>query len=208
MDLSTNRKKERALAGKPKALRNQILGSLGASILITFFILLGCGSDSKPAKNEKAAASAVANKTQSVARLVLGNNQTAREEGGKAKKEPASRFIEIFPGVTKEDIDAEARVARKEFDKPTTEIFPGITRKEVDARLEASRKEPPPDMEIFPGITRKEVEARLAAERQKPENKVREIIPGVTLEEVNAKRGQQQGSPDMKKEIFAPSAGK
>jgi hypothetical protein len=206
MNINTDNGKEVALTRKPKALRNLILSSLGALVLIIFFLLLGCGSDSKPAKNEKAAASTVANK-QSLARLVIGDKQTSPGEGGKVKKEPESQLIKIFPGVTREDIEVRARAAQKEFEKPTTEIFPGITRKEVEARIEASPKELPPDAEIIPGITRKEIEARLAAEGQARDSRMREVIPGVTLEELNAKRAPE-AAPDMMREMFPPSGEK
>ena len=157
-------------AGRRIGSKLLVLVGLGAMVLTVLSFLPGCGSDSTPGgsvkgKSAKPAARAEAVKPLSPGALLIDQEGTVP---GKVKKQPDSKQIEMFPGVTPEVLEARLAESRKKYLSMRHEVFPGITQEELDARVAASRqKYLSMRHEVFPGITQEELDARVAASLQK-----------------------------------------
>jgi hypothetical protein len=161
-----------------------VLVTLGTMVLAVCSLLLGCGSDSTPASGVKGKHASTATKSgivksQAVTQLLPNQEAAGPGKKGLVKKPPDAKTIEVFPGVTAEQV--EAKLAANRAKRPT-EVFPGVTAEEVEAKLAANRAKRP--TEVFPGVTAEQVEAKLAANRAK---RPTEVFPGVTAEQVEAK---------------------
>ena len=119
------------MSRKHICLRIPVLIGLGAMGLLVFGLLPGCGSDSTPAGVVK-----------------TGPGEKALVKKALVKKQPDSKHIEVFPGVTLEEVEATMAASRT---NPPREVFPGVTLEEVEAKMAASRTNQP--KEVFPGLT-------------------------------------------------------
>lgn len=170
---SGQRKGGRALFRKRVWLRTLVLAGLGAMVLTGLCLLPGCGSDSTPGgsvkgKNAKTATSPKTKNMQGPTSLLVDKEETGPGKMGKIKHQPEANFVEPFPGVTKEELDAGMEAAQKLLESPGHEIFPGMTKVELEARLEADRTSfDPKTAEVYPGMTKAELDARLEARPDK-----------------------------------------
>jgi hypothetical protein len=173
---------------------------LGA-MLLAVFGLSGCGSDSTPAgvkgKNPPPATKSGSMNSQAVTPRLADQEAYSAGKKGFVKKQPDSKNIEVFPGVTLEEVEATMAASRT---KLPIEVFPGVTSDEVEATMAANRINLP--VEVFPGVTLAEVEAKMTASRT---NRPIEVFPGITLAEVEAKMAANRTNLPM--ELF-PGKGK
>jgi hypothetical protein len=173
---SGQRKGHRGLFRNRICSKLLVLVGLGTMVLAVCSLLSGCGSDSTPGgsvkgKNAKTATKSGTMKPQAVTPLLADQEETGPGKKSLAKKPPDSKNIEVFPGVTIEEVEAKLAANRA---KPSTEVFPGITMEEVEAKLAEGRAKRP--TEVFPGVTAAQVEAKLAEGRaQRPTN----VFPGL-----------------------------
>jgi hypothetical protein len=169
------------LSQKHICLRILVLVSLGSMVLAVFGLLPGCGSDSTPSgvvkgKNAPTATKSGTMKPQAVAPLFSDQEETGAGKKALVKKQPDSKHIEVFPGVTQEEVEAEMAANRT---NPPQEVFPGVTLEEVEAEMAANRTNPP--KEVFPGVTLEELGATVQAAGQKPDLELMmETFPGAT----------------------------
>jgi len=172
---------------------------LGAMVLTVLGLFPGCGSDSTPGaavkgKSDKPAASAKAVKPQGSVALLVDQGGAV---SGKVKQQPNPQLMEVFPGVTREVLEAKLAESRKKHRSMRQEVFPGITQEDLDARISASRqKHRSMRQEVFPGVTQEDLDARIAANRQK-HSPGQMILPGKgTQADYDAAR--QQVKPDSR----------
>lgn len=169
-----------------------VLVIFGTMVLAVCSILPGCGSDGTPGasvkgKNDNAATGSKVPKMQGAIPL-LTDTQGNGGRLGSLKKSPEVQRVEIFPGITQDELDAKKAAHDKKLKEPGLEIFPGITREQMDAKLQAHRKQVlDPDIEIFPGITQEQLNAKFAAQRVQVLSQINQMFPGITSEQLNAK---------------------
>lgn len=202
-----------AEAGRKPALKriwSRLLAGagVGAMVLTVLSFLPGCGSDSTSGgsvkgKDAKPAARAAGVKPQAPVALLVDQEGKAP---GKVKKQPDFQFNEVFPGVTREALEAKLAESRKNHHAVRQEVFPGLTQEDIDAKIAANRqKHLSKPQEIFPGITQADLDARIAANRQRHDPR-QMILPGAgTQADYNAAR--QQVKPDNR-QMLPPGGGK
>ena len=140
-------------------LRFLVIVGLGAMVVTVFPLLSGCGSDSTPGgsvkgKNAPTAAKSGATKMQMGSPLLVREVGADPEKMGLVQKRSDSKPIEMFSGMSLEELEAKAAAERKKYNSPDTEILPGITKKEVEAKLASQKNIGPKVSEIFPGYDR------------------------------------------------------
>lgn len=175
MDEQTRRQGDRAIPRRCIWLRASVFFGLGA-LLMLFFLLPGCGSDSQPVKSEKTAAHKGSGSQASVP-LLLDNQDPHRAIGkGAVAKEPARKTV-VPPDISKEELDRRSAEAQKIAESPGVQVMPGITREEMDRRnAEAQKIAETPGLEIMPGVTKEEMARRTAeAEKSAPPWFVRKL---------------------------------
>lgn len=160
-----------------------VLVGLGAMVFTVLSCLPGCGSDSTPGgsvkgKNAKPAARAEGVKPQVPSTLLMDQAGTVP---GKMKKQPDSQRMEVFPGVTREELEARLAESRKNHAAMRPEVLPGITQEQLDARLAQSRKNHlAMRQEVLPGITQEQLGAKLAESRKMHDPKEMRLPAGGT----------------------------
>jgi hypothetical protein len=171
-----------------------VLAGLGTMVLTGLCLLPGCGSDSTPGGSVKGkdakTASLGAKKSGGAISLLADKDKEGMDPGkmGQIKPQPESRRIEVFPGMTTDEMEAKAAAEQKKFVAMDNEVAPGITKKELEAKIAADREKfLSQPQEIFPGITQEELKAKIAADREKFLSQPQEIFPGITQEELKAK---------------------
>jgi hypothetical protein len=187
-----------------------VVVGLGAMVLTVLGFLPGCGSDSTPGgavkgKSAKPAARAEGVKAQTPAALVLDQAGMAPE---KVQKQPGSQRVEVFPGLTREVLEAKMAESRKNQLAMRQEVFPGITKEELDAKIAADRqKHISMRQEVFPGITKEELESRIATNRQKHDPRQMTLPGAGTQKEVDYNAARQQVKPGDR-QLLPPTGGK
>ncbi len=157
-------------------LKPLLITCLGAMVLSILCLLPGCGSEG--GKKDKTAASAKGVKP--LTKMPLTNFN-----GGTVKREPLPPTTEVYPGLTVREVEERMVEARKRAEAPDYQVFPGITKSELDAKISAQQRTAPEKTEIFPGLTKQELDARMAAHLSRSGN---DGLPaGITKEELNAK---------------------
>ena len=164
----------------PKRIWPRLLAGvgLGAMVLTVLSFLPGCGSDSTPGgsvkgKNAKPAARAEGVKPQPPVALLVDQAGTVP---GKVKQQPDFKFNEVFPGVTREALEAKLAESRKNHLAVRQEVFPGITQADLDARIAANRQKHDPRQMILPGAGT-QADYNAARQQVKPGN--RQMLPPV-----------------------------
>ncbi len=179
MKKSTRRHEGGAPARRSIWLKALPFAGLGA-LLTILFLLPGCGSDSNPTgavmgKNDKTAARQDKKATAAVPLVLEQGMAKEPPEDLTAKNAAAleiakSANLEIFPGITKKEMDARNAQALEIAKSSHLEILPGITREEMDARnAQAAEIAKSSHLEILPGITKEEMDARNAAALKMPQ---------------------------------------
>jgi len=190
-----------------KRLRSRlaVLFGFGAMGLMVLGLCPGCGSDSTPkgavqGKDAKPAASAKAAKPQAPTAMLMDQGGTAPKN---LQQQPNPQLLEVFPGMTREALEAKLAENRKKHLSMRQEVFPGITQEALDAKLAENRKKHlSKRQEVFPGITQEELDAKIAANRQK-HNPNQILLPGAgTQADYDAAR--QQAKPDPRKMMPQP----
>jgi hypothetical protein len=179
-----------------------------AGIGMMIFLLSGCGSDSSPkgsasAKKEKEKDEKSGSTMQMVKPLL------PPKAGGTAP--PLAHVDNILPGMPPpKELEAKRAAAAAAWEKldPKAIVFPGLTKEQFDANLEAERaRKPDPNREIFPGLTQEQLNAKLKAHRERPATPV-EILPGITDEQIKAKAAQARQMQETKstrpEHVFPP----
>ena len=110
--------------------------------------------------------------------------------------------MEVFPGVTREVLEAKLAESRKKHPSTRRRFFrdnPGG----LDAKIAANRqKHLSMRQEVFPGVTQEDLDARVAASRQK-HNPGQMILPGKgTQADYDAAR--RQAKPDSRQMLPQP----
>lgn len=195
----------RRAARKRIRSRLAVLVGLGAMGLTVLGLFPGCGSDSTPkgvvqGKDAKPAASAKAAKPQAPTAMLVDQGGTVPKN---LKQRPNPQLMEVFPGMTREALEAKLAENRKKHFSVRQEVFPGMTQEDLDAKIAENRKKHlSMRPEVFPGITKEELDAKIAANRQK-HNPNQIILPGAgTQADYDAAR--QQAKPDARKMMPQP----
>ena len=186
------RKEGRGCSQKEARLGLLVLAGLGMMI----FLLSGCGSDNTPkraasAKEEKAAKSGSTMQTK--------EPLFTPKKGGIAP--PLGRYDNVpgmpFQGKELEEKRAAAERAYEKLD-PKQLVFPGITKEQLEAKLKAERgKKPDPDRAIFPGLSPKQLDAKLNEQRKRGLEQV-PIFPGLTEAQMRINAAQARQTQETK----------
>ena len=202
---STHGQKGQGLFRKRTWLRILVLLGFGGMIVTVLCLLSGCGSDSKPeavsGKKEKTAASAQGMKS----REALALKNLGEVSGGNVKREPLYPETELAPGLTVADVEERMAATRKRVENQDYQVFPGVTKNELDNKIAVEQKRHESansaSEEILPGITKQELDARMAAHLKRT-GASNEGVKGVTKQELNARLEEDRIKRGMNNEVL------